>query len=180
MGQATPNDYDSRRSGMLLRSEELEALRGLLAGCLERLPARFVLLVDLTGQVVLALGDPGQADLGALGALVAGDLAASQEIARLTGEYQDYQVILREGQSTHLLIAGAGPRLSLLAQVGREVPLGWSRVLVRDVACRAAAILAGAPPAESPVPAAAEQALDLDPHDLASLVDGDLAALWTG
>ncbi|TET31679.1 MAG: hypothetical protein E3J69_09810 [Anaerolineales bacterium] len=66
------------------------------------------------------------------GALISSDLAASQEIARVTGEYQNHHMILHEGKTSHTFISGAGPHLVLFVKVLSEIPLGWSRKYVRE------------------------------------------------
>jgi predicted regulator of Ras-like GTPase activity (Roadblock/LC7/MglB family) len=166
--------YDPGRSGLVLLPEHWSAIDEALADLLDRAPARFILLVDQSGQVVAAHGEREGLDLLALGALVAGDVAAGQEIARLAGEYQDYQLVVREGRATNLLMAQVGERLALLAQVAREEPLGWVRVLVNAAARRVAAVVQDAPAAatrEAP-------GLALGDDDLANLLGSELDALW--
>jgi predicted regulator of Ras-like GTPase activity (Roadblock/LC7/MglB family) len=123
------------RSGLRIFPSHEQAFDRILTELVQRLPAHFVLLTDVAGQIVVSKGDHEKINLVALGSLMAGDLAASQEIARLTGEYQDYQIILREGQSSHTLISEASNYLALLVQITNDVPLGWARMCVQK-ACR--------------------------------------------
>ncbi|HIE55129.1 MAG TPA: hypothetical protein EYP90_08120 [Chromatiaceae bacterium] len=118
------------RSGLFILPEHDQKFNRLLSDLLRDLPAKFIMLVDITGQVILAKGEHKDTNLVMLGSLIAGDLAASREIARLTGEYQDYQIILREGQHSHSFIVEAGNYLILLIQVDNEVLLGWARMLI--------------------------------------------------
>lgn len=129
------------RSGFTIVATQSQQLEELLAQLQQKIPANLILLVDITGQVVLAKGDVGSTNLVMLGSLVAGDLAASQEIARLTGEYQDFQIVLREGQESHIFIAEAGPHMAMLIQVSNDVPLGWARMLIRRSGQEIATIL---------------------------------------
>lgn len=122
------------RSGLVILPTQQEAIDQVLSELAQRVPAQFLLLSDVTGQVVSVRGESGQKDLVSIGSLVAGDLAASQEIARLTGQYQEDQLILREGGLTHTYIIAAGDYLALLAQASNEVPLGWTRMLVKKTA----------------------------------------------
>ncbi len=126
------------------------AIDQLIVNLVEKLPARFALLTDTSGQVIAAQGQlttkqGSPIDQGALGALVAGDLAASQEIARITGEYQDYQLILRQGKESHILISEVGRSFVLLGQVGDEVPLGWARIQILNAARHMAEVLLSTP-----------------------------------
>ncbi|MBE2198999.1 MAG: roadblock/LC7 domain-containing protein [Anaerolinea sp.] len=133
------------RSGLTIVTEQSQQLEQLLAQLQQKVPANFVILVDVTGQVVTVKGDVGKTNLVMLGSLVAGDLAASQEIARLTGEYQDFQIVLREGQESHIFIAEAGQHMAMLIQVSNEVPLGWARMLIRHIGQEIAQVLAVQP-----------------------------------
>jgi predicted regulator of Ras-like GTPase activity (Roadblock/LC7/MglB family) len=122
---------DNLRSGLVLYPTHYQTIDQILLELVQKIPARFVLLTDVTGQVVSAHGDQSQIDLVALGSLIAGDLAASQEIARLTGQYQSYQLILREGLLSHTFITEAGQQFVLFVQTPGDTPLGWARMLIR-------------------------------------------------
>ncbi len=104
-------------------------------------PARFILVADRNGHVVVFSGDGMQdAGLAELAALLAGDLAASQEIARLTGAFQQKQLILREGEKQNTFLCEAGGDLVLFMQSDAEVPLGWARLLVLEAGGQLAAM----------------------------------------
>jgi len=81
------------------------------------------------------MGTPALAELAAL---LAGDLAASSEIAHLTGTYQRHQLILREGETLNSFISEAGNDLVLFVHTTAEVPLGWARLLLQEAAHRIA------------------------------------------
>lgn len=166
------------RSGLAILPAQQAVIEQEVTELAQKLPARLLLLTDVTGQVVLARGEQSQIDLVALGSLVAGDLAASQEIARLTGEYQDYQMILREGQTGHTFISEAGLYLALLIQLSNEVPLGWARMLIKETAHRLAEIAA-----RSLAEAEQLQAEQSDPvlsqEELPDLFNNALDELWS-
>ncbi len=122
------------RGGLTLSVVQITRIQESLNRLLEFVPARFMLLVDTSGQLVTTAGDKGVIDPSILGSLIAADLAASQEIARLTGEFQDYQMILREGDRTNIIISEAGKNLALLVIFSRETPLGWARKLIQNSA----------------------------------------------
>jgi len=133
MTKSTPLGMGYRlRSGIAIFPAQELALQQIVADLLNQLPARFILLSDVAGQIICAKGEHEGINLVALSSLMAGDLAASQEIARLTGEYQDYQLILREGQTSHTVISEAGQNLIVLAQVTHDVPLGWVRIQMQQ------------------------------------------------
>jgi predicted regulator of Ras-like GTPase activity (Roadblock/LC7/MglB family) len=122
------------RGGLSLTINQINRIHQNLSKLLENVPAKFALLVDTSGQLVTTSGDKGRIDSSILGSLIAADLAASQEIARLTGEFQDYQMILREGDRTHIIISEAGKNLAFLVIFSREVPIGWARRLIQNTA----------------------------------------------
>lgn len=168
-------DYYNLRSGITIFPSHDKAIDQVLTNLVSQAPAHFVLLTDTSGQIVSMRGDRGGVDLMALGALVAGELAASQEIARLTGEHQDYQMIMRQGQKSHLLIAEAGRHLALLVQVPHDVPLGWACMLIRKAAQQLVDIVAMPPEdVETLEPVLSQD----DQEALPTLISDALDELW--
>lgn len=123
------------RGGFSIHPEEMECIEDQLNHLLDAIPAKMILLVDTSGQMVASVGDNHALDTTALGSLIAGDLAASQEIARMTGEFQAFQMILREGDKSHIIISDAGHHLTFMVQFSKDVPLGWARKLIQKTAC---------------------------------------------
>lgn len=165
------------RSGYAIFPSQALAIDHLMADLIEKLPGRFALLTDTSGQVIATQGrqttkQGSPIDPVALGALAAGDLAASQEMARITGEYQDYQLILRQGAESHILISEVGRSFVLLAQVGDEVPLGWARIHILNAARRMAEVLLSTPEQTEPnVP-------ELNVEQLGDMVNSTLDSMW--
>ncbi|MBN1666771.1 MAG: hypothetical protein JW862_06770 [Anaerolineales bacterium] len=171
------SSYDhpiSLRSGTDIFPVHETALEKLLNELLEHCPAAFILLADVSGQVIMVEGQRGGMDLVALASLVAGDLAASQEIARLSGEYQSYQLILREGQKYNTFISEAGKHLLLFVQVSCQVPLGWARLLIQETARQASEVM------NTPVEIVDKLDLGLDKEGLSDLFGNALDAMWNG
>lgn len=162
------------RSGLTVYPEHYKLIDRLLSDAVQKIPARFVILTDVSGQLIAARGDQGKTNLVALASLMAGDLAASQEIARLTDEYQDYQLILREGRTSHTFITEAGRHLALLVQVSAEVPLGWARLIIQQTAQQLAEVLIQE---ITPAVSAAPEPL-LAEEDLPDLFNNALDNLW--
>jgi len=151
-----------------------KAIRQVLSELAQKCPATFILLAGVSGQPIAYEGEKGGTNLSALGALLAGDLAASQEMARQTDQYQSYQLILREGKQSTIFLSEAGPYMILFARVDREVPLGWARMLIVET-CRQLADIASARPDEL-------TSLELGLHDenLSSLIGDKLDSIWSG
>src|SRR5512136_1800580 len=144
LSQATEAEYDLR-TGITIFAAQAAEIDRVLDDLLQRVPARFVLLTDASGMVVSFCGERAKMDLVALGSLAASDLAASQTIARLTGEYEDYQLVLRQGQRNNTILSEVGRHLVLLVQAPSQVPLGWARMLVVEAARQLEVILTAPP-----------------------------------
>ena len=108
----------------------------------------------------------------ALGSLIAGDLAASHQIAHLTGTYEERQVILREGKNCHILVTDAGRQMILFVLAGVEVPVGWLRLLGLE----AARLLAKT--VEKTDEQGEGRRVELDEKSLADELDRALGNLW--
>ncbi len=121
------------------------AIDKVLSGLRQRCQAQFVLLCDTSGQLVSMHGERGNIDLVALSSLVAGDMAASQEIARITGHYQDFQLVMREGQRICSFISEVGRYLLLFIQIPIDVPMGWARLMILEASRQIAEIVANPP-----------------------------------
>lgn len=169
------------RSGLSLTGKQADAIFEVLSQTLQHIPARFILVSDVSGQVVGALGDYNKANLLAISSLMVGDLAASQEIARLTGEYHDQQIVLREGKKARTLIAEAGNYLAIFVQVSNEVPLGWARINVLQMAQHLTQIEQEVEATNEPAAPTSAPMLDLglpEGDDLSDLFDSALDEIW--
>ena len=165
-------NYHDPPEGLRIFPSQNRAIDRVLTDLIMTIPAHFSLVTNVAGQRISSQGESRGLDLVVLGALVAGDLAASKEIARITGEYQDYQLILREGKRTHIFISEAGPHLVLFVQVRSDVPLGWARILILEAALLLEEIIA------SPIDVLESKDLDLEPQDLHDDFSHALEDLW--
>lgn len=116
--------------GLHLSASQDGVIHRILDNMMVKCPAEFILLAEISGPLISVHGEKGMTDLNALGALVAGDLAASQEIARITGQYQHAQLILREGPETTAFISEVGEQMVLYMRIRKEVPIGWARLII--------------------------------------------------
>lgn len=163
------------RCGLILYPSQDQAIDKVLTSLMEKIPAQYILLADSSGQVISVIGKREQGDPVALGALVASDMAASQEMAQITGETQSFQMVLREGPQVNTWIINAGPHLDLMFKVSASVPLGWTRIVIR----RAAELIAKI--ADTPVEEEetdAEEGMEIDAIDFSDQIDKSLEELW--
>jgi hypothetical protein len=126
-----PQEY---RSGLAVTAGQQKVIEDILKSTLEKIPAKFILLVDSSGQLVNVVGETGSIETAALGSLIAADIAASQEITRLIGEKQEFPMVLREGERYHLIIEEAGHNMAFITLFSRDVPIGWARNLIQTCA----------------------------------------------
>jgi predicted regulator of Ras-like GTPase activity (Roadblock/LC7/MglB family) len=153
------NNHQYMQKRVLITSDQQSAIEKIALHLKKQAPARFILVADRNGHIVVFSGE-GMAEetMAELAALLAGDLAASQEIARLTGASQNQQLILREGETLNTFLCEAGADLVLFMQAATEVPLGWARLLALE-ACEKLSTLI------------------LEPGEMAGTVDAGLAGL---
>jgi predicted regulator of Ras-like GTPase activity (Roadblock/LC7/MglB family) len=138
--QATEAEIDLP-TGITIFPAQAAEIDHVLDDLIQRIPARFVLLTEVSGLMVSFRGERAKLDLVALGSLAASDLAASQTIAQLTGEYENYQLVLRQGERNNTLLSEVGRHLVLLVQAPSQVPLGWARMIVIEAARQLEVIL---------------------------------------
>ena len=133
------NKWHAIQKRVSVTAEQQQTIEKIVTQLKTQTPALFVLVTDRNGQVVHSSGELVQGTaLAELAALLAGDLAASSEIAHLTGTYQRHQLILREGETLNSFISEAGNDLVLFVHTTAEVPLGWARLLLQEAAHRIA------------------------------------------
>ena len=163
------NDHQYMQRRVLVTPEQQSAVEKVALHLKKQTPARFILVADRNGHIVVFSGEGmGQETMAELAALLAGDLAASQEIARLTGSSQNQQLILREGESVNTFLCEAGADLVLFMQAAAEVPLGWARLLALEACEKLASLDLGE---TDPMVDAGLASLD---HNLDEAIDG----LW--
>jgi predicted regulator of Ras-like GTPase activity (Roadblock/LC7/MglB family) len=161
------------QNGLTLYPSHERAIDEILVELEKLCKARLILLTDASGQLISVHGQRGHAHVVTLGTLAAGDLAASQEIARLTGELDQSQIIIREGTNVFTIITAVGSEMVLFVQTWRETPPGWSRLIIRKAARRLERVISSS---YSEV-----DEIDLDPgsEDVAGKVSGSLDNMWT-
>lgn len=168
-----PPDGNYVTTGLVLFPRHEQAIDHILEEIRRKIPARLVIVTARDGQFIAASGDQTHnVDLVALGSLIAGDLAASHQVARITGVFEDFQVVLREGRSSHTFVSDAGPHMLLFIQTPGDVPVGWLR-LVGMEACRLLAKTVERGPQEIDL-----KGLGLDEKNLADQFDAAVARLW--
>ena len=170
--QTGENSKINLRGGLSITVVQIKQIQKSINRLMGIVPAQYILLVDTSGQLVSTAGDKSMIDSSILGSLIAADLAASQEIARLTGEFQEYQMILREGDRTNIIISEAGKQLAFLVLFSRETPIGWARKLIQNAAKEIGALVSQS------VNATQEERISPIEGNLPSLFNDALDEIW--
>lgn len=104
-------------SSMVLTQEGLEKVNGLLGRLLGEINAKYILLVEKSGQAIASVGEQNPYAIP-LAALVAGAFSSTREIARMLGE-KEFRSMFQQGKDAHIFIALL-PTQDLLAVVFDE------------------------------------------------------------
>ena len=172
MTETEPKRLIDLPSRVTIYPSQDQAIDRLLNDLMERCPAQYALIAEISGQLVSVHGEREFADPVVLAALIAGDMAASQEITRVTGQYQHFQFVLREGLITNTFIAEAGEYLILFVQVKNDVPLGWARMLITEASHKLGEIMS------STLDDVKDIKLNMMQDGITEWVDDALNSLW--
>jgi predicted regulator of Ras-like GTPase activity (Roadblock/LC7/MglB family) len=162
------------RGGFTIYTGQEKAIQDLINDLAKRTLSTLIMVTDTAGEPIQPVGDLEGKKRLALGSLLAGDLAASQETAKIIGQYNTYQLIIREGVESNLFISEAGKQLILMCVIPARTPLGWSRLLVKETSKQIAAI---ASTSEDQIDSLE---LGLDDELMADKYGDSLSSIWNG
>jgi predicted regulator of Ras-like GTPase activity (Roadblock/LC7/MglB family) len=117
-------------SNFVLYEEEFNLLEGALRRLRLDANARAVFLIDKNGQQIAAAGDIEQFDTTSLASLTAGNVAATDGLAKLIGE-REFSVLFHEGQQDHIHISIVAKRAILVVIFDDRSSLGLVRLRVK-------------------------------------------------
>ena len=129
-------------SGMdlVLHQEEYQRIREVIARLRTDCNAKVVFLVDKNGQQIAANGELEAIDTTALASLAAGNVAATDSLARLIGE-KEFTILFHEGERDNLHISVVGGRVILVVIFDERSSLGLVRLRVKKRAPELSSIL---------------------------------------
>ena len=110
--------------------EEFERLEQALRRLRYDSNAKAVFLIDKNGQQIAAVGDVEDFDTTSLASLTAGNVAATDGLAKLIGE-REFSVLFHEGQRDHIHISIVARRAILLVIFDERSSLGLVRLRVK-------------------------------------------------
>jgi len=115
---------------MEVYEEEYERLEQALRRMRFDSNAKAVFLIDKNGQQIAAAGDVDEFDTTSLASLTAGNVAATDGLAKLIGE-REFSVLFHEGQRDHIHISIVARRAILLVIFDERSSLGLVRLRVK-------------------------------------------------
>lgn len=114
----------------VLYQEEFDSLQEALRRLRHEANAKAVFLIDKNGQQLATAGEVEQFDTTSLASLTAGNVAATDGLAKLIGE-REFSVLFHEGQHDHIHISIVAKRAILLVIFDERSSLGLVRLRVR-------------------------------------------------
>src|SRR6266545_1337849 len=115
---------------MVMYEDEYQRIKAIIAKLRTDANAKMVFLVDKNGQQIAAHGDIGNLDTTSLASLTAGNVAATDGLARLIGE-KEFPVLSHEGERDNLHISIVAARVILVVIFDERSSLGLVRLRVR-------------------------------------------------
>jgi len=110
--------------------EEFERIKKLLNTLRMDASAKIVFLVDKNGQQIAGVGEVNLVDSTSLASLTAGNVAATDGLAKLIGE-KEFSILFHEGLKDNIHISIVGQRLILVVIFDERSSLGLVRLRVR-------------------------------------------------
>jgi predicted regulator of Ras-like GTPase activity (Roadblock/LC7/MglB family) len=117
-------------SELVLYEEEFQKIKAILAKLKAEANAKLVFLVDKNGQQIASHGDVSDIDTTSLASLTAGNVAATDGLARLMGE-DEFNILFHEGRKDNLHISIIAKRTILVVIFDERSSLGLVRLRVK-------------------------------------------------
>lgn len=114
----------------VLYEEEFRHLQEALNRLRQEANAKAVFLIDKNGQQIASAGETQQFDTTSLASLTAGNVAATDGLAKLIGE-REFSVLFHEGQQDHIHISIVAKRAILVVIFDDRSSLGLVRLRVK-------------------------------------------------
>lgn len=115
---------------LIMYEEEFHQIKEVISRLRVDANAKIVFLVDKNGQQIAANGDLESVDTTSLASLTAGNVAATDGLARLIGE-KEFSILFHEGEKDNIHISIVGQRVILVVIFDDRSSLGLVRLRVR-------------------------------------------------
>ena len=115
---------------LIMYDEEFQLIKEIISRLRLDANAKIVFLVDKNGQQIAAVGDLQTLDTTSLASLTAGNVAATDGLARLIGE-KEFSILFHEGERDNIHISIVAQRVILVVIFDERTSLGLVRLRVR-------------------------------------------------
>ena len=115
---------------LILYDEELQEINTLISQLQADCRAKIVFVVDKNGQQIAGAGELGSIDTTSLASLTAGNVAATDGLAKLIGE-KEFSILFHEGERDNVHISIVGNRVILVIIFDERSSLGLVRLRVK-------------------------------------------------
>jgi predicted regulator of Ras-like GTPase activity (Roadblock/LC7/MglB family) len=118
---------------IVMYEEEFEKIKQIISKLRVDANAKVVFLVDKNGQQIAAHGEIENLDTTSLASLTAGNVAATDGLARLIGE-KEFSILFHEGEKDNIHISIVASRVILVVIFDERSSLGLVRLRVKKAA----------------------------------------------
>lgn len=118
---------------LILYEKELSQIQSIVNQLHVDARSRIVFVVDKNGQQIAAAGDIGNIDPTSLASLTAGNVAATDGLAKLIGE-KEFSILFHEGERDNVHISIVANRVILVVIFDERSSLGLVRLRVKKSA----------------------------------------------
>lgn len=115
---------------LIMFDEEYQKIQSVIDQLHGDARAKIVYLVDKNGQHIAGSGDVESIDATSLASLTAGNVAATDGLAKLIGE-KEFSILFHEGKKDHIHISIVANRLILVVIFDDRSSLGLVRLRVK-------------------------------------------------
>ena len=115
---------------LVLYDEELKEIQDIINQLHIDARSRIVFVVDKNGQQIAAAGDISSIDATSLASLTAGNVAATDGLAKLIGE-KEFSILFHEGEKDNVHISIVANRVILVVIFDDRSSLGLVRLRVK-------------------------------------------------
>ena len=115
---------------IVMYEEEFNQIKVIISKLRVDANAQVVFLVDKNGQQIAAHGDIENLDTTSLASLTAGNVAATDGLARLIGE-KEFSILFHEGEKDNIHISIVASRVILVVIFDERSSLGLVRLRVK-------------------------------------------------
>src|SRR5499427_9625274 len=115
---------------IVMYEEEFNQIKQIISKLRVDANAKVVFLVDKNGQQIAAHGDIENLDTTSLASLTAGNVAATDGLAKLIGE-KEFSILFHEGEKDNIHISIVAQRVILVVIFDERSSLGLVRLRVR-------------------------------------------------